>query len=209
MKISEKNGIVKWEDDIQEDWYMVRGNWFHVVKSKDGIYVNGKLFPEPTPYNQRLKEMGWDFHEELLFVMEQQADEKIPMTFETKKLVPRKRKLREDYIQHTDENGDTWICPAKNVNLLPKESTMRTRYAVVNLREKVEFEKKWEMSYGYNNCPYIGFTQKDAMEWVKRNLGPTEKKDYIVERHNAGKVDIVWKIDSLIVQEEDEHDEEF
>lgn len=185
MKISEKNGIVKWEDDIQEDWYMVRGNWFHVVKSEDGIYVNGKLFPEPTPYNQRLKEMGWDFHEELLFVM----------------------KMKES--KYTLKTPAAWLA-AKKINLLPKESTMRTRYAVVNLREKVEFEKKWEMSYGYNNCPHIGFTQKDAMEWVKRNLGPTEKKDYIVERHNAGKVDIVWKIDSLIgIQEEDEHDEEF
>ncbi len=177
MKISEKNGIVKWENEqfapsgiplskalfINPDWYYIYGEWFHIVGSLndkelyDDIYVNGKqVGPESVKLINHL----------------------LPMM--------------------------------KKINLLPKESTMRTRYAVVNLREKVEFEKKWEMPYGYNNCPHIGFTQKEAIEWVNRNLGPNEKKDYVVERHTAGKVDVVWKIDSLIgLQEEDENDEEF
>jgi hypothetical protein len=101
---------------------------------------------------------------------------------------------------------------AKNINLLPKESTMKTRYAVVNLKEKEEFEKKWEMGYGYNNCPYIGFSQKEAINWINRNLGQNERKDYVVERHNAGKIDVVWKIipgQKLAgEQEDDEFDED-
>jgi len=212
MKITEKNGIVKWEDGCgvpigigmscgddngwkcqacgnlpeskKEDWYKVRGNWFHVIKSEDGtIYVNGKLFPEPTPYNQRLKAMGWDFHKELVSVFEI---------------------VEMDYILKAPT---AWLG-AKKINLLPKESTMKTRYAVVNLKEKVEFEKKWEMPYGYNNCPHISFNQREAIGWVNQNLGPNERKDYVVERHTGGKTDIVWKIGSLVgIQEEDEYED--
>ena len=86
---------------------------------------------------------------------------------------------------------------------------MKTRYAVVNHQEKVEFEKKWELPYGYNNCPKICFSQQEAIQWLKQNLGPNEMKDYVVERHNAGKCEIVWKIDSLAGIQEDEWDEEF
>ncbi len=95
----------------------------------------------------------------------------------------------------------------KKVNLLPKESTMRTRYAVVNLKDKVEFEKKWEMPYGYNNCPYIGYSQQEAIEWLNKNLGSIERKDYVVERHNAGMIEPVWKPNPE--KEEDDWDEEF
>lgn len=98
----------------------------------------------------------------------------------------------------------------KNVNLLPeKESIMKTRFAVVNLKEKVEFEKKWEMPYGYNNCPYIGFNQKDAIQWINKNLGSIERQDYVVERHKAGMIEVVWKImpGHKLAGEEDDWDE--
>lgn len=243
MKITEKNGIVKWEDDgkpleiwgqspIQrhdrvEKWFRVRGKWFHVIKANGGCcYVNGKLFPEPTPYNERMKSIGWDFYEEVLFVMENEADkihvdvyckphkpiEYITLNLEVKKLEPKERKLKEDYVMKTDADGTTWIMPAKNVNLLPKEPTMKTRYAVVNLREKVEFEKKWEMPYGYNNSPKICYEQQEAIGWINRNLGPNERREYVVERHNAGKVEVVWKIvpgQTISGEQEDDLDEDF
>jgi len=243
LKITDKNGIVKWEDvcgvpigigmwcgdengwkcqaceeseipDIPMDleitklepklpkrvvtlpphlcksknWFRVRGKWFHVVKADDGCcYVNGKLFPEPTPYNERMKSIGWDFYEEVLFVLEGEE--------------------RANDVQIIERMH---LNLAKNINLLPKESTMKTRYAVVNLREKVEFEKKWEMPYGYNNCPHISFNQREAIGWVNQNLGPNERKDYVVERHTGGKVEIVWKIVAGVTPKmEDFDDEEF
>ncbi len=194
MKISEKNGIVKWEDDIPptHEW---------MLKAKKEL---SKRLPDvPVAWLPSPEEF-----EDTLF-REMKKDETLTEKWETENRHEDWHDIMGDWV-HIIRFEDCIYVNGAKINLLPKESTMRTRYAVVNLREKVEFEKKWEMSYGYNNCPHIGFTQKDAMEWVKRNLGPTEKKDYIVERHNAGKVDIVWKIDSLIgIQEEDEHDEEF
>lgn len=198
MKITEKNGIVKWENDSiikdrVETWYKVRGKWFHVIKANDGCaYVNGKLFPEPTPYNERMKSLGWDFHEEILFVMEHAAEE-----------------IYVDVYCRVHKPVEKIHLNFTKINLLPKESTMRTRYAVVNLKEKVEFEKEWELSYGYNNCPKICFDQKEAIRWIKQNLGPNERKNYVVERHNAGKVEVVWKIvqGHTIEQEEDEYED--
>jgi glutaredoxin len=121
----------------------------------------------------------------------------------------------KDGIVKWEEDFDEVMSLIKNVNLLPKECQMKTRYVVVNLKEKEEFEKKWEMSYGYNNSPYIGFNQKEAIKWINQNLGPNERKDYVVERHNAGKTDVVWKIldgHKLAGEEEQEEhdfDEEF
>jgi len=86
------------------------------------------------------------------------------------------------------------ILKAKNVNLLPKECSMKTRYAVVNQKEKEEFEKKWQMPYGYNNSPKICFNQDEAIHWINQNLGPNERRNYVVERHKSGKIEIVWKI---------------
>lgn len=94
-----------------------------------------------------------------------------------------------------DQNGNEMYVNGVKINLLPeKESTMKTRFAVVNLKEKVEFEKKWEMPYGYNNCPFIGFNQKEAINWINQNLGQQERQDYVVERHKAGMIEVVWKI---------------
>jgi len=198
---------VKWENELlertkyfwgqtsidkTETWFRVGSKWFHVVKSEDGIHVNGKLFPEPTPYNERLKSMGWDFHEELLFVMEEQAEE-----------------IYVDVYCRVHKPVDKINLNFTKINLLPKESTMRTRYAVVNLKEKVEFEKEWELSYGYNNSPKICYEQNEAIRWIKQNLGPNERKEYVVERHNAGKVDVVWKIVPgwATEQEEEEYED--
>jgi len=100
---------------------------------------------------------------------------------------------------------------AKNVNLLPKECQMKVRYAVVNHKEKEEFEKKWQMPYGYNNSPKICFNQDEAIRWINQNLGPNERKSYVVERHKSGKIDVVWKIldgPKLAGEQEDEWDDE-
>jgi hypothetical protein len=66
-------------------------------------------------------------------------------------------------------------------------------YAVVNLKEKVKFEKKYQLSYGYNNIPLFGGFGS-ALRWFNSSLGPNERKEFIIERHEAGKCHIVFKI---------------
>jgi hypothetical protein len=131
---------------------------------------------------------------------------------------PRKKYIIKE-ISYREEKDQLWVdillmdvTPLNyiKINLLPKECTMKTRFAVVNEREKVEFEKKWQMPYGYNNCPKICFNQDEAIQWIRENLGPTEKKEYVVEKHKAGKIEVVWKIldGHKLAGEKDEEQEE-
>ena len=118
-------------------------------------------------------------------------------------------KVGNEYLHIVPDEDGIYVNGLK-INLLPKESTMKTRFAVVNEREKVKFEKEWQMPYGYNNSPKICFNQDEAIQWIRENLGPTERKEYVVERHKAGKIEIVWKIldgHKLAGEEEqEEHD---
>ena len=65
-------------------------------------------------------------------------------------------------------------------------------YTVVNMREKVEFEKKYQISYGYNNIP-VHWKFADAMSWYNTRLGPRERKEFVIQKHEAGNTDIVFK----------------
>ena len=66
-------------------------------------------------------------------------------------------------------------------------------YTAVNLKEKVEFEKKYQLSYGYNNVPLFG-SLGSALKWFNSTLGPNERKEWVIERHQSGKCHIVFKI---------------
>lgn len=66
-------------------------------------------------------------------------------------------------------------------------------YAVVNYEEKANFEKRFQISYGYNNLPI--FTSFNlAMRWFNDSLGPNERKDFVIEKLENGKKDIVFKL---------------
>lgn len=66
-------------------------------------------------------------------------------------------------------------------------------YTVVNMKEKVEFEKKYQLPYGYNNID-VHWQFADAMRWFNTHLGPRERKEYVIEKHESGYTDIVFKI---------------
>jgi len=177
----DENGIVKWEEEPR-------------IIRKEDIKIE-KVFLRKT-----IDKFFMD-----IFCKVIKPIDKIDLNLEIKELKPEVRKLRDR----------ARVVPATflqtKINLLPeKEYSMRTRYAVVNLKDKVEFEKKWEMPYGYNNCPHIGFSQKEAINWLNRNLGQIERNDYVVEKHYGGKIDVVWKPGGKLIEEEDEYDlEEF
>jgi hypothetical protein len=65
-------------------------------------------------------------------------------------------------------------------------------YTVVNLKEKVEFEKKYHLPYGYNNIP-VHWEFADAMNWYNTRLGPRERKEFVIEKHESGYTDIVFQ----------------
>uniref|UniRef100_A0A6M3JUV7 Uncharacterized protein n=1 Tax=viral metagenome TaxID=1070528 RepID=A0A6M3JUV7_9ZZZZ len=63
---------------------------------------------------------------------------------------------------------------------------MKPRYIVVNDIERTEFEKKYQMPYGYNGCPYICGSYDEAIKWFNFNLGLIERKKYVIEEYNSG-----------------------
>jgi hypothetical protein len=66
-------------------------------------------------------------------------------------------------------------------------------YAVVNYEEKVNFEKTYQIPYGYNNIPLHGSFGL-AMKWFNDNLGPRERKYFVIEKLEGGKREIVFKL---------------
>lgn len=66
-------------------------------------------------------------------------------------------------------------------------------YAVVNYEEKVNFEKTYQISYGYNNIPiFRSFSL--AMKWFNDSLGPRERKEFVIEKLENGTREIVFQL---------------
>ena len=57
---------------------------------------------------------------------------------------------------------------------------MKSRYVLVNEKEKVTFEKKWQLPYGYVNSP-ITFNPAEAGQWLDNivELGENPDQWYI------------------------------
>ena len=66
-------------------------------------------------------------------------------------------------------------------------------YAVVNYEEKVDFEKSYQIPYGYYNVS-LHSTFNEAMRWFNNNLGPRERVNFVIEKLEGGKREIVFKL---------------
>ncbi len=66
-------------------------------------------------------------------------------------------------------------------------------YAAVNMQDKIDFEKRYHLPYGYNNVPIFGMFG-DAMKWFNSTLGPNERKEWVIEKHEAGMSEVVFQI---------------
>jgi len=59
---------------------------------------------------------------------------------------------------------------------------MKTRYVLVNEADKALFEKKWQLPYGYQDCP-ISTNPNEAGQWLDNIVGLGENpNDWIVEK---------------------------
>jgi len=69
---------------------------------------------------------------------------------------------------------------------------MKPRYAVVNERERDEFEKEWQMPYGYANCAV--FDDYEEAERFYEKVKMVEKhKPYILEEYDNGWSNIIME----------------
>jgi hypothetical protein len=66
-------------------------------------------------------------------------------------------------------------------------------YAVVHRQEKIDFEKRHHLPYGYNNVPIFKMFG-DAMKWFNSTLGPNERKEWVIEKHESGTSEVVFRI---------------
>jgi len=66
-------------------------------------------------------------------------------------------------------------------------------YTPINLKEKVEFEKEHQLPYGYNNAE-VFYSFDEAVNWFYKTLGPTERREWVIEKHSGGYTDIVFKL---------------
>ena len=64
---------------------------------------------------------------------------------------------------------------------------MKSRYVLVNEGEKVAFEKKWHLPYGYVNSP-ISTNPKEAGQWLDNivELGESPKQWCVVSIDEYG-----------------------
>lgn len=58
---------------------------------------------------------------------------------------------------------------------------MKPRYVIVNEAERNQFEKEWQMPYGYAQCP-IFLDPEEAISFYMRNYTDHERLVFIVER---------------------------
>lgn len=70
---------------------------------------------------------------------------------------------------------------------------MMISYAVVHRQEKIDFEKRYHLPYGYNNAPIFKMFG-DAMKWFNSTLGPNERKEWVIEKHESGMSEVVFQI---------------
>jgi len=67
-------------------------------------------------------------------------------------------------------------------------------YAVVNIHDKIEFEKRYHLPYGYNNLPVFINDFGQAMKWFNSTLGPRERKEWVIEKHESGTTEVVFQL---------------
>lgn len=61
---------------------------------------------------------------------------------------------------------------------------MKPRYAIINQYERDEFEKKWQLPYGYSSIPVFMKSQRaiNALEDIAKIRGDDNMSELIVER---------------------------
>lgn len=64
-------------------------------------------------------------------------------------------------------------------------------YVVVNEKEREVFEKKYHLHYGYHTCQI--FSELDAAVGYVENLPESKRMNTIVERHEAGDIEIIYR----------------
>jgi len=67
------------------------------------------------------------------------------------------------------------------------------QYAIVNEKERIEFEKKYQLPYGYAKAVI-----SNNLQWsikVLNNISSKYKSDYIIERIDCGVSDIIYPED--------------
>jgi len=66
---------------------------------------------------------------------------------------------------------------------------MKSVYAIINLKEREEFEKEWFLPYGYASCELF-CTMKDAISVYEDEY---EEDEYVIEKVNSeGRCVVYW-----------------
>ena len=73
------------------------------------------------------------------------------------------------------------------------EGVVMIIYAAVNMKDKIDFEKRYHLPYGYNNLPVFG-DFAGAMKWFNNTLGPNERKEWVIEKHESGTTEVVFQL---------------
>jgi hypothetical protein len=68
---------------------------------------------------------------------------------------------------------------------------MVNRYAVVNQIERDDFEKEWQMPYGYASC-YITLDMEDAMNYMEQEC-PVNEIGWVVEEVSSEGRSVVYR----------------
>ena len=68
---------------------------------------------------------------------------------------------------------------------------MKERFAVVNEMERDEFEKEWQMPYGYA-ATYVTMDMEDAMNWLETEI-PQDEIGWVVEEVSREGRSVVYR----------------
>lgn len=71
---------------------------------------------------------------------------------------------------------------------------MKARFVIIDPKERNDFEKQWQLPYGYSNCE-IFMDRDKAIDWFNKSLGKLDRKKYVIEMCDAGKRQIVYRED--------------
>lgn len=70
------------------------------------------------------------------------------------------------------------------------------KYVIVDIEKRMEFEKNYQMSFGYGALKdFIFDSFSDAVEIYSKlhdSLVPSDADNLVIERHTAGSVDMVY-----------------
>lgn len=68
---------------------------------------------------------------------------------------------------------------------------MKERFAVVNEMRRDDFEKEWQMPYGYASC-YVTMDLEDAMDWLETEI-PQDEIGWVVEEISREGRSVVYR----------------